>query len=197
MNRRLTHTLGDGRVEFTTTGAEVQVIPLELCELPLLRGFEDREVLEALANRFEQRDFGPGEMIVEAGRPADQLVLIAHGKVSRIGRASTATETMLGVLADGDHFGAERLVGEPGNWDFTLKAVTSGTVLTLAQESFEEVFGRSDSLRAHVGVDPRRPGPAAARPTARRRSSWPPGTPASRRCRARSWTTSWRRASTS
>ena len=46
VNRRLSYAVGDGRVTFTTTGAEVRVIPQELCELPLLRGFDDDEVLD-------------------------------------------------------------------------------------------------------------------------------------------------------
>src|SRR5262245_21052700 len=41
VNRRLSYSIGDGRVTFTNTGAEVKVIPAELCELPLLRGFDD------------------------------------------------------------------------------------------------------------------------------------------------------------
>ncbi|SCK57643.1 family 2B encapsulin nanocompartment shell protein [Streptomyces sp. WMMB 322] len=152
VNRRLTHTLGDGRVEFTTTGAEVRVIPLELTELPLLRGYEDRAVLEALANRCEQRDFGPGETIVEEGRPADQVVLVAHGKLRRTREGKYGGESALGVLADGDHLGSDRLTGEPGKWDITLTSLTSGTVLTLARESFEEIAGRSESLRAQTAT---------------------------------------------
>jgi CRP-like cAMP-binding protein len=150
VNRRLVHTLGDGRVEFTTAGAQVQVIPAELTEIPMLRGYGDRAVLEALATRCEQRDFEPGETIVEAGRPADQLVLIAHGKLRSSAQGKYGADATLAVLADGDHIGAERLVGEQGRWDITLTSLTSGTVLTLARESFEEVFGRSESLRAHV-----------------------------------------------
>jgi len=38
VNRRLSYTVGDGRVTFTNTGATVQVIPQELTELPLLKG---------------------------------------------------------------------------------------------------------------------------------------------------------------
>ncbi|HEV7627537.1 MAG TPA: cyclic nucleotide-binding domain-containing protein, partial [Streptomyces sp.] len=150
VNRRLTHTLGDGRVDFATTGSEVRVVPLELTEIPMLRGYEDRAVLEALANRCDQRDFGPGETIVEAGRPADQLVLVAHGKLRRSAEGKYGGETSQGILADGDHIGADRLVGEPGKWESTLTSLTSGTVLTLARESFEEIHGRSESLRAHV-----------------------------------------------
>src|SRR6266545_7098954 len=37
VNRRLSYAVGDGRVSFATTGAEVRVIPRELCELPPLR----------------------------------------------------------------------------------------------------------------------------------------------------------------
>ena len=48
VNRRLTYTLGDGRVTFTNTGADVRVIPAELCELAPLRGFDDTGALEAL-----------------------------------------------------------------------------------------------------------------------------------------------------
>jgi hypothetical protein len=53
VNRRLTYALGDGRVSFTSVGAEVQVVARELGELPLLHGFEDEEVLAAMAGRFE------------------------------------------------------------------------------------------------------------------------------------------------
>ena len=52
----------------------------------MLRGFDDDDVLTALADRFVQREFEAGEAIVQAGAPADQIVLIAHGKVKRQGR---------------------------------------------------------------------------------------------------------------
>src|SRR5512140_242462 len=69
VNRRLTYTVGDDRLSFTSTGAKVQVVPQELTELPLLRGFEDETVLNTLASRFVQREFKPGELIVERGQP--------------------------------------------------------------------------------------------------------------------------------
>src|SRR5256885_8733604 len=72
VNRRLSYTLGDGRVSFTSTGADIRVIPQELRELPMLRDFDDDEVLGALAGRFTQQEFEPGDVIVEAGQPAEQ-----------------------------------------------------------------------------------------------------------------------------
>src|SRR5699024_11207695 len=68
VNRRLVYTVGDGRVTCVNTGAEVSVVPAELRELPTLRDFGDDSVLEALASRFEPREFEPGETIEEAGR---------------------------------------------------------------------------------------------------------------------------------
>src|ERR1044071_1361392 len=53
VNRRLSYAVGDGRVTFTSDGNGIRVIPAELCELPLLRGYDDIEVLAALAAGFE------------------------------------------------------------------------------------------------------------------------------------------------
>ncbi|PHQ52544.1 Crp/Fnr family transcriptional regulator [Streptomyces cinnamoneus] len=151
VNRRLTHTLGDGRVEFFTTGAEVRVIPAELGELPLLRGFSGTEALQELADRFTQREFRPGEMLVEAGRPADQVVLLAHGKAEKVRTGEYGDPVVLGVLADGGYVGDRPLAaGAPGDWDFSVRALTACTVLTLPHQEFQEVLERSAELRSHV-----------------------------------------------
>jgi CRP-like cAMP-binding protein len=151
VNRRLTHMLGDGRVEFVSTGSDVRVIPAELTEVPLLRGLRDPEVLEELAGRCRQRDFGPGEVIAEAGRPAEGLVLLAHGKLEKRGPGRYDVESVLDVLAGGAFAGdAELAAEEAGEWPYTLRALTSGTVLTLSREAFAQVQDRSAALRAHV-----------------------------------------------
>ncbi len=157
VNRRLSYAIGDGRVTFISTGADVRVIPGELCELPALRGFDDEDALAALADRFEQREYAPGDVIVEIGQPADQLFLIAHGKVNRLGVGPYGDQTVLGTLADGDYFGDGLLTGGSTDWDCTVKAVTPCTVLALRRPAFDELNGRSETLLEHL----RR---AAARP---------------------------------
>jgi CRP-like cAMP-binding protein len=157
VNRRLVYTVGDGRVTFTTTGAEVRVIPQELCELALLRDFDDVEVLGALADRFEQQEFGPGEVIVERGQPAEQICLLAHGKANKIGEGKYGDETVLAVLTDGDHFAYQAIIETEDTWPFTVKAVTRCTVLMLSQQSFEELVDQSESLRAHLEAFRARP----------------------------------------
>ncbi len=150
LNRRLTYTLGDGRVSFTNTGAAVQVIPQELTELPLLRGFDDNDVLTSLANQFVQQEYAPDDVIVELGQPADRIILIAHGKVNKIGIGKYGEEVVLDVLADGDHFGDETVVQSEDTWQYTLKAVTRTIVLSLPQQAFEQRIGQSETLRSHV-----------------------------------------------
>jgi CRP-like cAMP-binding protein len=150
VNRRLSYTVGDGRVEFTTTGAQVRVIPRELGELHLLRGFDDEGVLSALADRFVQREFAPGDVLAEAGTIADQVFLVAHGKLNKIGTGKYGDEQVLGVIADGDHFGDQILADAQSEWPFTVKAVTPCTVLSLSRQTFDEMNGNAGGLRAHI-----------------------------------------------
>ncbi|WP_019058032.1 family 2B encapsulin nanocompartment shell protein [Streptomyces prunicolor] len=150
VNRRLSYTRGDGRVTFVQTGAQVRVVPAELSELPLLRGFADADALGALAARFEQREFAPGQLIVEAGRPADQVFLIAHGKVEQLGEGPYGDEAVTGLLADGDTFGGQVLADPDGSWEFTARAATATTVLALPHSAYQAVAERHPELSAHV-----------------------------------------------
>nr|WP_019853175.1 family 2B encapsulin nanocompartment shell protein [Actinopolyspora mortivallis] len=150
VNRRLTYQLGDGLVTFSNTGATVRVIPGELRELPALRGFDDTTVLEGLAERFVQREYAAGEVIAEEGSPSEEIVLIAHGKVNKLGTGPYGDQTVLGVLAGGQHFGGHVLAEDGGTWGFTAKAVTPCTVLTLPRQSAREVVDRSETLRTHL-----------------------------------------------
>ncbi|MDQ3761628.1 MAG: cyclic nucleotide-binding domain-containing protein [Actinomycetota bacterium] len=150
VNRRLTYLVGDGRVTFATTGAEVRIIPGELCELPVLRGFDDPEVLDALAGRFTQRDFEAGDTIVQQGQPADQVFLIAHGKISKIVSGEYGDPMVLDVLADGDYFGDRELVESQDTWGYSVTAITACTVLALPRQAFEEMVDQSEALRAHL-----------------------------------------------
>ena len=152
LNQRLTYAVGDGKVTFVPNGAELHVVPQELRELALLRDFEDEEVLTALAGRFEQREFARDEVIVERGQPADQIVLIAHGKVQQMGLGKYGDETVLGVLADGDHFIWPALLETDDYWQFTARTLTATTVMTLSQQAFEEVVAQSPALQAHIAA---------------------------------------------
>jgi hypothetical protein len=150
VNRRLSYTVGDGQVTFTTAGREIRVIPAELRELPPLRDFEDEAVLGALAARFERQDFGAGEVIAEFGSPAMRVYLIAHGKVEKVGTGKYGNATVLGALADGQYFGEQVLTEAQSIWEFTAKAVTPCTVLSMTRRAFEELTAQCGELREHL-----------------------------------------------
>jgi CRP-like cAMP-binding protein len=151
VNRRLSYAVGDGRVKFTTLGAEVRLIPEELTELPMMRGFpRDAEVLRTLAGRLTQREFAAGNTIVQEGQPADQVFLIAHGKVNKIGPGKYGEPAVLDVLADGDYFGDDEWVESQETWAYSVQAVTPCTVLSLPRQALDEAVGQTEALRDHV-----------------------------------------------
>lgn len=150
VNRRLSYALGDGLINFTEVGSSARVIPQELAELPILQGFEDIDVLEAIADRFSQREYRAGDVIVTAGQPADQLLVIVHGKATKQQRGKYGDLLELGTLGDGDHLGHQALVDEAAVWDFTLKASTACTVVSLLRRAFAEVVAESTALHTHL-----------------------------------------------
>ncbi|MFE1228308.1 family 2B encapsulin nanocompartment shell protein [Streptomyces sp. NPDC058745] len=150
VNRRLSYTVGDGRVDFVQDGGQVRVIPQELGELALLRGFGDVEVLGTLACRCVQRDFRAGEVLVERGAPAGEIHLIAHGRINQTSVGRYGDEVAVTVLADGDRFGEHALLDADARWDHTATAETAGTLLTLSRADFAAVMSAAPGLRAHV-----------------------------------------------
>ncbi|MFC0629353.1 family 2B encapsulin nanocompartment shell protein [Kribbella deserti] len=160
VNRRTTYAVGDGRLSFAATGAEVEVIARELSELPPLREFTDEDSLTALAHAFEQREYGPGEVIVEFGSRIDDVILIAHGKVSKTGIGEYGDDTALGVSADGDYLGEQLLLDPPESiWEYTAKATTQCTALVLNRQALTELLERTEPLRAHLDDVRTRPKP--------------------------------------
>ncbi len=148
VNRRLSYVVGDGLLTFTSNGTDVRVVPRELTELPWLQGFENEDILNALADRFVQQEFEPGEVIVQANQPADRIVLIAYGKANKLGTGKYGDQTVLEVLADGEHFGTPSILD--GNWPYTVQAVTQCTVLSLQRQIFQDLLNQSPKLRAQV-----------------------------------------------
>ncbi|GGM69396.1 nucleotide-binding protein [Lentzea pudingi] len=151
VNRRLTFAIGDGRVTFTAVGSEVRIVPQELAEFRLLRGFEDEAVMTAVANRFEQREYQPGEVIAQRGAPVDEIVVIAHGKVTKTGRGEYGDDVALGTIADGEYIGDEPVLSGAGkDWSFTARALTPTTAVVLSRAAFAQLNGQIEPLREHI-----------------------------------------------
>ncbi|MFC0846212.1 MULTISPECIES: family 2B encapsulin nanocompartment shell protein [Streptomyces] len=152
VNRRLSYSVGDGKITFVQTGERVAVIPAELGELPALRGFTDESALTELANRCEQREFAAGEVLAAQGDPVDTVYLLAHGRVEQIGTGPYGDEAVLGVLADGAHLGEQALVSGEATWDATARAATACTVLALSRSDVLNLAERASSLGEHLAA---------------------------------------------
>ena len=149
VNRRLSYPVGSGRVTFSVAADQIQLIPPTLREIKPLAALADDAALATLAASFTQQEFQAGDVIVEAGHPADKLILIAHGKLRRAGVGKYGHDADLGTLADGEHIGEQILIGEgdPGDWDATVTALTPCIALVLAQADFKRISRRVQALR--------------------------------------------------
>lgn len=161
VNRRLTHTVGDGRIEFDQSGPEVRVIPAELGELPGLRRFGDGAVLSAMADRFRPRELAPDEVLAEFGHPVDEITLVVHGKIAKQGTGPYGDTTSLGIVGDGDQLGGQLLTDPAGIWEFTARALTRCVVLALSREELDRLRDAAPALREHLDSAGTAPRPAA------------------------------------
>ncbi|MFD6341809.1 MULTISPECIES: family 2B encapsulin nanocompartment shell protein [unclassified Streptomyces] len=152
VNRRLSYAVGDGRVTFVQTGDRVAVVPGELGELPALRAYGDEGVLSELARRCEQREFAAGQVMVASGDAADEVFLLAHGRVEKVGSGPYGDDAVLEVLADGAYFGEQALVDGEATWEYTARAATACTVLVLSRRDVRNLAEREESLRAHLAA---------------------------------------------
>ncbi|THV43637.1 family 2B encapsulin nanocompartment shell protein [Glycomyces buryatensis] len=150
VNQRLTHTVGDGRVEFYNEGDTIRVIPTELKEIAQLRGFEDEEVLEAMADRFEQRTVQRGEVIANVGEPVDGLYLIAHGRVDHLSDGPFGDQESLDLMVDGDYLGDQALTDTDPVWLRHIVATVETNVLVLPTAAIAEIVERAPSLTEHL-----------------------------------------------
>jgi CRP-like cAMP-binding protein len=163
VNRRLTYAVGGGRVAVAQTAGQVAVVPPSLREIPLFAGLDDEAVLAELAAAFVQRQVTAGSVIAEQGQPADQLLVVAHGKVNRTAAGAYGEDAALRVVADGGYLGDDGIPAE-GAWPYTVTAATDGSLLSLSREQFLAIAERSPALQAQIQAFQQ----AAARPQNRR-----------------------------
>lgn len=150
VNRRLTYTIGDGRVEFIQDGDDIRVIPALLGEIAQLRGLEDDEALDAIAGRFEQHHIEPGERMAHLGQPVDGVYLVAQGRLEKTGAGPYGDQLSLGHMIYGDHCGEESLIDSQSTWTHDIVATTPCVVLTLPPTAIAQLKERIPSLEQHL-----------------------------------------------
>lgn len=152
VNRRLSYSVGDGRVTFVQTGGRVAVIPAELGELPPCGSSATRRCSVSWPAGASSVTSPCGQVLASSGDAADRVFLLAHGKVAKIGTGKYGDETVLGHHGDGAYFGDQALIDGDAVWEYTARAVTACTVLTLRRADVLNLAERAESLRAHLAA---------------------------------------------
>ncbi|GGU90019.1 nucleotide-binding protein [Streptomyces albospinus] len=151
VNRRLQLRVGRGRVQFEHNGADdIKVIPQTLTELPVLRGYDDIDVLKEVAGRFRVREVRAGQVLFEAGQLATEAYLVVHGRFARYAAGKYGEEEVIGVVTDGDQIGDEAIGRPEPRWQSSVRAETAGVLLVLPWDVVQEFTDRVPSLAAHL-----------------------------------------------
>ncbi|CAM5337302.1 hypothetical protein STENM223S_04733 [Streptomyces tendae] len=98
-------------------------------------------------------------MVASFGGRADEVYLLAHGRVEKVGTGPYGDDAVLGVLADGAYFGDQALLDGDAIWEYTARTVTACTVLVLPRQAVE-------TDRGAVRLPARAPGAPALPPGA-------------------------------
>lgn len=97
------------------------------------------EVLEELRGRTKEQSLAKGDLLFSQGDPAQELFVVAQGRIAIATRSSDGRESMVAVLEGGALFGELGLFDdEPRSAD--ARALTDSAVLALAYEDVREAL---------------------------------------------------------
>jgi hypothetical protein len=115
-----------------------------LRQIPSLRDV-DEGLLQAMARRFTHQTINRGQPVLPAGKPGDDLIIVASGKVE-VTKVGAHGETLReAILREGDYFDM-LLVGGPRQ--VSLRALTPAELLVLDKGRFEALLNELPQLRA-------------------------------------------------
>jgi hypothetical protein len=105
----------------------------------------DEAILQSMARRFTHKRYNRGDTVLPEGRPGDELIIVAGGKVE-VTKTGPHGETLReAILREGDYFDT-LLAGGPRQ--VTLTALTAADLLILDKGSFEALLREAPQLRA-------------------------------------------------
>ena len=132
--------------KFLDTRYRERTLGRHLRSVSLFEGVS-QAAIEAVREKAELVAFGPGQVIVEEGTPADAFFLVRGGYV-KVSTAAGTSELAVTYLRTGDFAGEAALVlDEP--WPFTLQALEHVELVKITREEFRRV------LAAHPEVEER------------------------------------------
>ncbi len=119
-----------------------------LGRVPFFKGLSPA-ALGQINTLFYEKGFAADETICAAGDPAEQLFVLADGRVRLLRHSLTGKEIVLDILAAGEFFGSLSTV--PGDvYLETAQAQTPACVLTIGREVFRQILDQHPSVALKV-----------------------------------------------
>jgi CRP-like cAMP-binding protein len=115
---------------------------------PYFSGLSQSE-LERIDDHMQVASWREGESVYHAGDTADQLHIVAEGRIKLTQTTVAGAETLTDVLGPGELFGAMGTLGEPEHRQ-SATAMVGSCVLHIGQTAFREVLAEHPAVALRV-----------------------------------------------
>jgi CRP-like cAMP-binding protein/uncharacterized membrane protein YdbT with pleckstrin-like domain len=122
---------------------------LFLRKIHLFHDLKDEQLLK-VAEKFTEKSFDTGELILEQGKPADSFYIIFSGRV-RVFRRREGREQELATLVKGDYVGEMELFSHHGR-SANVAALEPSLLLMMSKRDFETLLKQFPSLKPNLEV---------------------------------------------
>lgn len=117
-------------------------------QLPFLQDLSEPELID-LNPMFHEMDFHSGEVICRSDDPAENLFVIAEGRVKLLHHSLTGREILLDLLIPGEFFGAISGLGGDFYPD-TAQALSSSCILVIGRYDFQRIIQHHPAVALKV-----------------------------------------------
>jgi CRP/FNR family transcriptional regulator, nitrogen oxide reductase regulator len=115
-----------------------------LGQVPFLQGLTPANITW-INSLFHEKDFQVNEVIYLAGDPAEQLFVVADGRVKLLRHTLAGKDILLDLLTPGEFFGSLAGLGNDIYPD-TAQALSPCCILVIGREAFQQILSRYPSV---------------------------------------------------
>lgn len=119
-----------------------------LSQVPFFAGLKHDE-LEQINHLFREEGYAPEETICFAGDPAEQLFVVADGRVKLLHYSLSGKNVLLDMLTPGEFFGSLSTLGDDVYPD-TAEAQTQTCVLAIHADDFRRILEKHPQVALKV-----------------------------------------------
>jgi thioredoxin reductase (NADPH) len=143
--KQITTAVGDA----TTAVLHAERYIEELKDLERAFPSEPKDVVAQTASKAELLVFGPGDLVLKEGEPADHFYMVIKGEAEATRRGPDGAQEVINRFGPGEYFGEIGLLNDAPR-QATVRAKTSLEVMALDRESFANLMRSSQETETAV-----------------------------------------------